>query len=174
MRDLLTALNVVLGGLEEDLIPDERPGDTKFFDYHLLPVAEWGNSMEVARRALVDARRYWTGEERFLDVGCGIGSKLRLASAIGWKVSGIERWEPYANVARRAGFDVQTVEASDYLSYFDFDLVYMYRLCVDIEAEEELVRLIVDRMAPGTLLFHAGGPDPTYLDHVGEHVWWVG
>jgi len=46
---------------------------------------------------------------RLLDVGCAIGTELRVAQERGWKVTGIELAESSVRIARQAGFEVHAV-----------------------------------------------------------------
>ena len=46
---------------------------------------------------------------RLLDVGCSIGTELRVAQERGWKVTGIELAESSVRIARQAGFEVHAV-----------------------------------------------------------------
>ena len=173
MRDALSALYVLLGEYEDQELPSAEPSKSQFYEWFPLPLAEWGTSMELAQRTLIEERHYWSGDERFLDVGCGIGTKMRLAELMGWSASGLEYWEPYAQVARGHGLDVTVTEASGFEGYDTFDLVYIFRLCVELDDEAALTAHIASRMRLGALLFHAGGPDPDWLEHIGESVWRV-
>ena len=81
---------------------------------------------------------------RFLDVGCGIGTKLLAAHFMGFTVSGIELHSEYAEVARRLVPEAQITvcNAFDYQGYGDFDVVYLTTLCVDESRQAELESLI--------------------------------
>lgn len=151
------------------------PKEERYYAWHPLPLQEWYAGMTLAQKYLIDRNRCWTGEESFLDVGSGYGIKLALAEALGWRPFGIERYQPYASVSTRLfpNIDVQVVNAFEYESYDKFDLVYSYRLCIDLDDQRQLTSHIVSRMKPGALFFFAGGPDPVGLTRVGDSVWAV-
>lgn len=168
------AYDEVLNSL--DYPPGPHPEETSFYGWHPLPLHEWLPAMVAARDHLVEERRCWTGDEAFLDVGSGTGTKLALASALGWgRVEGVEHHASYAELSRHRWPDhpVTVAAAVDFDRYDEFDLVYSYRLCVDLGDQRELTALIAERMRVGALLFAAGGPDPDYLVEVAPGVWQV-
>ncbi len=59
-----------------------------------------------AHELLADVERRRGGPGRLLDVGCGIGTELRVARARGWRATGIELAEASLAVARDDGLDV--------------------------------------------------------------------
>lgn len=137
-------------------------GDDTGFDLHPLPMREFLAGMAAC------------GEPgRFIDLGCGVGTKLLVAHLLGWAVVGVERHADYADAARRLVPEA-TVVTGDVLdvSLDGFDVVYSYRLMVDLDAQHELNRRIVARMRPGALFFCAGS-DPVGLEPVGLSVWRV-
>lgn len=95
---------------------------------------------------------------QFLDVGCGPGTKMRLADEIfGLNVYGTEIDEAMAAVAKkRFGSKVCWHDALDTAAlYDDMDIIWLYRPFKDATKEDELERLIMHRMKPGAIL--AGG-----------------
>lgn len=172
IHDAWGAVQRLIDHYETQALPSEAPSESMFYGYRPLPLSEFFVGMEVARQCLIERNRCWSGEERFLDVGCGIGAKMVLAQALGWQVEGVERWLPYAAVAQNVA-PVYAGEATTFSHYDSFDLVYVYRLCVDLDDERRLVEMITSQMKSGALLFHAGGPDPVGLEHVGDLVWQV-
>jgi SAM-dependent methyltransferase len=175
VRDGLLAAEHVLNQYEEEFMLrfTPKPEQDRFFTYQPLALSEWLPNMTLAHAHLVAVNRCWSGEESFLDVGCGIGGKLRLAEAMGWHASGIERWEPYAKHAIGAGFKVTVMDAAMYDGYDKFDVVYVYRPMVQEDDERGLTKVIVERMKPGAILFHAGNPSPEGLHHIGQELWLV-
>lgn len=172
MQDLFLAADTCIKELEAELLP-AQPREGRFWAYHPLALREWGTGVELARDTLIAERHCWSGEETYFEVGCGIGTKMRLARAMGWLVHGIEIHEPCAALARRLSLDVVCADAFDWTDY-DADLVYLFRLCVADDAEAALTKHVAAHMRRGALLFHVGGPEPEGLEHVGESVWRVG
>ncbi len=73
-----------------------------------------------------------TAGDRFLEVGCGVGSKLLLAGTVfGLNARGIERVPEYVAEARRHGLAVDAADALDYPGYGDFDLLFFNRPLAD-------------------------------------------
>lgn len=97
----------------------------------------------------------------FLDVGCGIGTKLALAHHLGFAVAGIERHAPYAAAARDLVPEATVIcaDAFDVDELPPSDLVYMYRPMINDCDEERLEEHIRALLAPGTVLWlpHRGG-----------------
>jgi len=95
-----------------------------------------------------------TEGRRFMDVGCGIGTKLAIAHHLGWQVSGIEKHEPYARAARDLipEASVQVVDAFD-CETFDADVVYMYRPMRSDHDQERLETHVLAHSRPGTVMF---------------------
>lgn len=138
-------------------------GDDEHFDLHPLPCREFLAGMQEC------------GEPAsMVDLGCGVGTKLLLARMLGWDVTGVERHADYAAAARllvpEAG--VHVADAWDW-PLEGFDVVYSYRLVVDLARQDELNRSIVSRMRPGALYFCAGSDPRSGVERVGEHVWRV-
>lgn len=91
---------------------------------------------------------------RFLDIGCGIGTKLSLMYHLGWQVSGIELHAKYCTAARELMPEASIVHANVMdVEEFDADLVYMYRPARSNEDEERIEQHVVGRLESGTVLF---------------------
>ncbi len=93
---------------------------------------------------------------RFLDVGCGIGTKLAIMHELGWEVAGIERHGPYVKDAQELMHErpnsITHADAFD-VPVFDADLVYMYRPMKSDDDEDLLEQHVLARVAPGTVMF---------------------
>ncbi len=100
----------------------------------------------------------------FVDVGCGIGSKLLIASMFGFQPNGVEIVPEYARIAQRAG----RIIVGDALrqSYEAFDVVYFYRPFYDGKLEEKLEKHIIKTAKPGAVIL------ANYHDAHAE--WWSG
>ena len=144
-------------------IPSEQP---EFHVYDPLPVAEFLPAIETASKA--------TAGRRFLDVGCGIGTKLALMLALGWQVAGIELRRRYVLAASELVPEASVVCADlRDVAEFDADLVYCYRPARADELETEIERYVVDRVRPSTLLFFPTRdlPDAWGLTRLDRHLW---
>lgn len=166
-HDAFLALDQTIMRLEDRLVTGlgevfSADPQGEFYAYHPLPMPEFLRGMAAC------------GEPgSFLDLGCGIGTKMLVAYLLGWQVSGVE-WNPaYATLARllvpEAEVEVGDVRDADPRG---FDVVYSYRLVVDLDAQQELNASIAGRMTRGSLFFCAGS-DPVGLEPVGSGVWRV-
>lgn len=119
----------------------------------------------------------------FLDVGCGMGDKLRLVSKIApnVKVGGIEFHQPYVKKARLVAPNAEIIhmDAFNYADYHKWDVIYAYRpIMVDglMGKLEEVIMRAMKRRAT----FAICGPSRTSKwvskrlkprDKVWGHVW---
>jgi trans-aconitate methyltransferase len=143
--EVLEALYQLLSRLEARWLPPV-PDNSVFHAYDPLPLA-------IFLEGLAVVEQHATGR-RFLDVGCGMGTKLALMHYLGWTVAGIDRHRPYVDVAREfvPEATVTCADAHD-LPSFDADVVYAYRPCVSDEHEDSLERHLLARMKRGSLLW---------------------
>lgn len=102
----------------------------------------------------------------FLDVGCGPGTKMRLASHFfGLHACGIEIDQPMADHAKKFG-DVWAANALDMPAgtYAGWDLIWLYRPFRDPDMEAMLEQRIISEMKPGAILAGASWEtDPASL-----------
>jgi SAM-dependent methyltransferase len=101
---------------------------------------------------------------RFLDIGCGVGTKMmRARDQYGLDVTGIEAIPEYAAEAGRHGLDVRIGDAADYGGYGDHDLIWFYRPLRDQDLQAALEKTVWDQMAPGAVVMIAGleAPPPS-------------
>ena len=66
-----------------------------------------------------------SGNQTFLDVGCGIGTKCILAAQYGLVVNGFDRVPEYLTEAAQLGISAIEILAEDFADYGDFGIVYM-------------------------------------------------
>lgn len=92
---------------------------------------------------------------KFVDVGCGIGSKLALAQAFGFVTYGVEIDPELAKIARRIcyGGSMNIIEG-DALEqdYGEYDVVYFYRPFAEEKLEKRLEQRIVTTAKPGAII----------------------
>jgi len=104
----------------------------------------------------------WRGQGRLLDVGCGSGSWLGVAHALGWQVSGIEMDPDAASKARRF---TPAIHVGDVLSApfapASFDLVTAMHVLEHVPDPVAVARRMLEWLAPGGLVIvevpNAGG-----------------
>jgi SAM-dependent methyltransferase len=127
-----------------------------------------GAGLVTRFRAALLARRIrwdcppWRGRGRYLDVGCGSGSALGVAQALGWQVAGVEVDEAAARKARRFS---PRVHVGDLLSApfaaGEFDLVTSFHVLEHVPDPVAAVRRMLEWLDGGGLLIlevpNAGG-----------------
>lgn len=162
-HDTLTALHQVLCRLEERLAGPPVDSD-EFFGYRPLPLAEFLAGMKAV------------GEPcgRFLDLGCGVGTKLLIAHYLGWsELVGVEHDPALVELAGELVSEAEIVEADAF--EFDcsgFNVVYTYRICQSLDRQDALGLHIAATADPGTVVLYAGADMPCG-DQVAPGVWRV-
>lgn len=159
----LTALHQAICRLEETQIGQPIDSD-RFYGYHQLPIPEFLEGLSAC------------GEPRgrFLDLGCGAGSKLLIAHFLGWpSLVGVEHDENLARIAANTipEAEIRNVDAFS-ADCFGFDVVYTYRLCRDLGEQRELGSRIAESATHGTFVFYAGAEFPAG-ERIAESVWRV-
>jgi SAM-dependent methyltransferase len=104
--------------------------------------------------------------DRFLDIGCGPGSKLLIAQEhYGLDAYGIDRVPEYVAAAREAGLKADVADALDWTGYGDFDLIWFYRPMADPALQAQLEWHVWNSMAPGAIVACANleSPPPFFL-----------
>ena len=106
-------------------------------------------------------------DDKFLDVGCGPGTKMQIAETLfGLDVYGIEiNTEMAAVAAKLFGDKVAPGDAMTYSAvYSEADLLWLYRPFRDPTSEYKLEQKIIDAMKPGAILAGASWElDPAVL-----------
>ena len=142
-------------------------GSADFYDYIPYAMRDFVSGMDMAATA--------TEGRRFLEVGCGIGTKLALMQVLGWQVAGIDRYEPYIRSAKELVPEADFVAADMRdVPFFDADVVFMYHPAVNDDVEAAMEKHLVDSVAPGTVLFVP--PETLFfwslgLERLGPHLW---
>lgn len=90
--------------------------------------------------------------KKFLDVGCGIGTKVILACSL-LDAYGIEHNPKLVELARSLGLNrVGLADALTFDNYAAFDVVYYYRPFYDSEKYRRFETLIHSQMKPGAIV----------------------
>jgi trans-aconitate methyltransferase len=91
--------------------------------------------------------------DRFLDVGCGPGTRMLLARDIfGLDVKGFDRVPAYVAAARENELFTTLEDALEYKSYGEFDFIWMNRPIRDQELQGRLEAKVWDEMSPGAVI----------------------
>jgi len=94
--------------------------------------------------------------KKFLDVGCGIGTKMLLASSA-FDVYGIEVRNKYIQVAKTLGMEqVFELNALDFCHYCDFDVIYFFTPIRNKELEKQLEIKIYTDAKDGAIIIPFG------------------
>lgn len=143
--DIGEALYQLLSRLEAKWLPPAPPNDV-FHAYDPLPLSIFLDGLPVIEEH--------ASGRRFLDVGCGLGTKLAFMHYMGWKVFGIDRWPAYIEVAKEfvPEATLTCIDAGS-VDKFDADVVYSYRPVVRDVEEWALENHIAGGMKPGALLW---------------------
>lgn len=120
-----------------------------------LPIPQF---ISMLTDAVMAAPTWWGARSEpmqttFIDVGCGTGTKLLLAQAL-FDVAGcgIDIVPEFIAAARQSGLKADLADAFEYETYDVFDIVFANRPST---LQDELEKLICDRMRPGAVLMAA-------------------
>lgn len=166
------ALARLVERFEKVITPPLADAGDDYYAWHPYPVGLFLEGVHWAHRRLAYAER-WDPGCIFIDVGCGIGTKMALASYMGWRVKGVELHPEYVEQARRL-LPVAPIAVTNALEWTDYDaeLVYSYRLCTDGDDQLALATHIAKHMRPGSLLFLPNSPVPYWLgDPLAPSIW---
>lgn len=174
----IRALEGALDTTDPEVHKKRELGDREFRYVPLSPTHFLGQLTEAVKA--VEARKI-----KFIDVGCGIGTKVLLArevlKASGGDAFGIEKFPPYVEIARRVlmtyGFRQEPVKSDNEViikgdaiahSYAPYNLIYFYCPIIDYKKQVELEERIVKTCRVGTVImpngskseafYKAGGP----------------
>jgi 2-polyprenyl-3-methyl-5-hydroxy-6-metoxy-1,4-benzoquinol methylase len=178
------AVGLLIERLESAWLPAFIPPFRDTHIYEPLRVDQFLDALQVAG-AHTEGRRY-------LEVGCGIGTKLLVAAVLGYEVTGIDNRRQYLAVAewltrQRAEGEPVPVELENSVPicleqadarYYDhqfFDVIYANRIIVDNDGQTEYESMLARSMKKGAVLILPNGwnhrPDAWSAT---EHPWvWV-
>lgn len=166
----IAALSMAVERLEAAWLPTELSKHPEFFDYQPTPMPTFVEDLEVAIRH--------ASGSRYLEVGCGIGTKMIIAQAAGLEVHGIESREQYVATARHLCPEatIEIADARHYGNYRAFDIVFCYRPLISEDGMERLERFLDAELDKNVVLIlpyrsmHPYGWAPVEAD-VNSHVW---
>ena len=124
---------------------------------------------------LICQARKLTSGRSFIDIGCGIGTKLAIACAIGLEVAGLDFRPEYLELAGRVapGAELLLGDAEAFDGYDRFDVVYSFQILTEFEPLEALEHLYAERIAPGAVLVLLGRWDAELpeLERLAPEIW---
>ena len=150
-------LNDVLFSLANSHAPNKSLNpDTHYRDIPLSG-AYFINLLTAARRLLL--ARGHSAPVRFLDMGCGGGTKVLTASAMFDVAHGADFQPLYVEQAKqfftKINADPELIMQADALAfdnYGDYDILYFYRPLKDLALATKMEKRVLDQVAPGTIL----------------------
>tara|TARA_Y100000034_G_scaffold129783_1_gene186909 strand:+ start:443 stop:1054 length:612 start_codon:yes stop_codon:yes gene_type:complete len=146
----LNVMSVALHNIECSHLPPE-PDDPDEEDRHRWVPFPCGSFVDACIEAF-----YLSGGEvkakKFLDIGCGIGTKVMLADVL-FDAHGLELNEEYLRVADLIGCrNVWQADAMEYVEYGDYDILYFYAPFREDILQNRFERHVYQHMSPGTIL----------------------
>lgn len=136
--------------------PDARDRDKSYADIP-LPGDLFVELLTTAQRLLLAQGH--AGPMRFLDVGCGAGSKLVIANGAFEKVHGFDFNPAYVEKGRaflqRCGLPdagIQRADALDYDDYGAWDVIYFYRPLKDPTLAARMEARVLEQARPGAVI----------------------
>jgi trans-aconitate methyltransferase len=105
--------------------------------------------------------------DTFLEVGCGPGTRMRLARDIfGLEVTGIDRVPEYVDAALQQGLDAEVADALGWDGYGKFDIVWFNRPFRDPALQRQLEAQVWNDVRPGAVVICANLESPP------PRTWW--
>lgn len=136
---------------DKSQVPDTHYRDIPLSGAYFL------NLLTAARRLLLAQNN--DGPVRFLDMGCGGGSKVLAASAVFDVAHGVEYSPDYVTEAhgflQRVGADPAVIRQGDALGFDDYgnyDVVYFYRPLKTPAAAARMEERVIAQVKPGTII----------------------
>lgn len=157
MLEVENVIKLFARRLEQALTPHEVADDHLDGKYPFIPLPisdfiKWVNYAQGLHQHLYTD---WS-RPLFLDVGCGIGTKLILAHYLGLPSHGIEINQRYLDIAyEKLGIDSARLIAGDarkFEGYKLYQIIYFYCPMRDPKLQRELEKAIYDGARDGTIL----------------------
>jgi trans-aconitate methyltransferase len=157
------ALGEVIDRLERAWYPAEAWQSLELHPYTPWPISDFIPALCAAMLA--------TSGRRYLEIGCGIGTKLVIAEAFGLETHGIDVREQYVAAARHLCPEAR-IEIADARGYDlrPFDVVYSYRPFIHENQQAEFDETLVGRMKRGSVLITPDRHMPEWSP-IAPHVW---
>jgi trans-aconitate methyltransferase len=128
-------------------------GDARHTPWMPFPIPEF---ITLLAQAVAEAPG-----EQFLEIGCGIGTRMMLAREIfGLDVTGIERVPEYVAECRRLALDAEEADAGHYNGYGKFDIIWFNRPFRDQSRQAALEKKVWAETRPGAVVMCANLEDP--------------
>lgn len=157
-ESLINALEYVVADRDPRVYSSTRKNG--MFYYVPLKLQDFDQQLSIAITA---CGLQGIDKPKFIDVGCGIGSKVLVALSVGCNAYGVEYDPEYVEKARRL-LEVGTYLSSERaekriihddamnLDYSEYDIIYFYCPFADHEKERELEQHLVSTARPGALI----------------------
>lgn len=136
---------------DADLLPDTHYRDIPLSGAYFI------NLLQAAQRILLAQGH--SGPVRFIDIGCGGGTKVLAASAMFEVAHGLEYSPAYAAKAQqfleRLGVDAAVIRTGDALTFEDYgayDVIYFYRPLKDPALAAQMEARVLAQARPGTVI----------------------
>jgi hypothetical protein len=140
--------------------PAGRDGSGRYTPWMPFPLFDF---IAMTAEALPDIQG-----PRFLEIGCGIGTRMLIAQEVfGLDVQGIDRVPEYLDEAAKLRMDVLEIDAMDFSEYGEYDLLWFNRPFLDPALQLLLEAKVWNEMRSGGVVMCANleaKPPPT---------WWI-
>ncbi len=148
---VLTHAEWLVERFERHLLRPHTPyGDC--WHYVALPLEK---AVSLLERVYAACQAIWPKHRpRFLEAGCGLGTKVLLAERIGYEASGVEIHPGYVATARQLVSPHQIHEADlrTFDRYDQFDVIYSYTPMRTPAGNRLILEQMLDGMADGAIL----------------------
>ncbi len=137
--------------LRDEVKKDKR--DSGQYEYISLPADKFIEDLDNLDKLLPS-----TGSFNFIDVGCGIGSKLALASYYGtydrkMNLHGIEITEEYVRVAKSLNPTSHVFVGDAILHHYgNYDVIYFYQPLFNQSLQNKMEERIIKTAKPGAYI----------------------
>ncbi len=162
----LAALAQTIDALERAWFPAVLPEHPEFYEYQSTPVDTFVVALQMVReRARGNA---------YLEVGCGIGTKLVIAQHFGFEVHAIEARAQYVATAQFLCPEatIKIADARHYDNYGAFDVIFCYRPLISDEGQAALDEFICGKAKSDAVLLYPYRNLTQYgWAQNAEHVW---